>query len=145
MVLGLELLHRSSHTDEQANHYRTFLVKAAERLRRRRCDVLAAKGARLIDVFLSVEESLVIAMMRKRGGSIEDNQREAIYEIIQNQELLAKFLDFDNTGLQALDMVGPSPISMESFEANFPDIDSIEDFDEWFSTVFEPEYTMGMT
>jgi len=139
MVLGLDLLHRVTHTDDQASEHRHQLARAADRLRARRCDVLAAKAARLIDVFLAVEEDLVIRVMRKRGGNIEGAQREAISDMIQSQEILARFLDF-GTDLHVLDTVGPSPASMDSFDLAFNPTDATEDFEAWFQTVFAPIY-----
>lgn len=140
MVLGLGLLYRDSHADEQASEHRQMLARAAIRLRARRCDILAAKAARLIDVFLAVEEDLVIRAMRKRGGSVAEAQREAVAEMIQSQEILTRFLDF-GTDLHALDAVGPSPASIDSFDlASFPVDTATEDFEAWFQTVFAPVY-----
>ncbi|RXG45923.1 hypothetical protein VDGE_30456 [Verticillium dahliae] len=136
IVLGLELLHQSSHTSETAIEYRQLLSKAGERLRKRACDVLAAKCATLIEVLLSVEEELVIKVMRMRDGTIEEKQREAIDELIASQDILAKFLDLDPVfGMRP--MFWESPAASETWDpAVLYDVEQFEDFDVWYNEVF---------
>ncbi|EGY14397.1 uncharacterized protein VDAG_05561 [Verticillium dahliae VdLs.17] len=136
IVLGLELLHQSSHTSETAVEYRQLLSKAGERLRKRACDVLAAKCATLIEVLLSVEEELVIKVMRMRDGTIEEKQREAIDELIASQDILAKFLDLDPVfGMRP--MFWESPAASETWDpAVLYDVEQFEDFDVWYNEVF---------
>ncbi|KAG7101679.1 Lactose regulatory protein LAC9 like [Verticillium longisporum] len=136
IVLGLELLHQSSHSSEAAIEYRQLLSKAGERLRKRACDVLAAKCATLIEVLLSVEEELVIKVMRMRDGTIEEKQREAIDELIASQDILAKFLDLDPVfGMRP--MFWESPAASEAWDpAVLYDVEQFEDFDVWYNEVF---------
>ncbi|KAH8898033.1 hypothetical protein GQ53DRAFT_454101 [Thozetella sp. PMI_491] len=147
MVLGLELLHRASHTDDQANQYRDMLAKAAERLRGRRSDTLATRGAKLVDSFLGLEEDLVIRVMRKRGGSLEEKKIQIVHDVISNNELLARFLDADlakSTFASPLPVLDPSPF----FEPNFGELDldqGVEDFDIWFNEIFAPDYLLSTT
>ncbi|CRK36209.1 hypothetical protein BN1708_006978 [Verticillium longisporum] len=107
-----------------------------ERLRKRACDVLAAKCATLIEVLLSVEEELVIKVMRMRDGTIEEKQREAIDELIASQGILAKFLDLDPVfGMRP--MFWESPAASETWDpAVLYDVEQFEDFDVWYNEVF---------
>ncbi len=147
MVLGLQLLHHSSHVDEQASQYRTMLIKAAQRLRGRRGDVLAARGARLIDAFLSAEEDLVVRVMRRHGGSMDEKEREVVNQIIQNQELLARFLNLGtNNSLMAVVHAPPEaePSQLQAFDVPILDMsqfEGIDDFDVWFNEIFAPAYS----
>ncbi|RNJ61061.1 hypothetical protein D7B24_003474 [Verticillium nonalfalfae] len=109
---------------------------SGERLRKRACDVLAAKCATLIEVLLSVEEELVIKVMRMRDGTIEEKQREAIDELIASQDILAKFLDLDPvSGMRP--MLWESPAASETWDpAVLYDVEQFEDFDVWYNEVF---------
>ncbi|KAM0268397.1 hypothetical protein ACHAQH_009994 [Verticillium albo-atrum] len=136
IVLGLELLHQSSHTSETATEHRELLSGAIDRLRKRSCDVLADRCATLIKVLLSAEEELVIKIMRKRDGTIEAKQREAVDELIANQDILAKFLDLDPAS-GMLPTFWESPIVSDSFDpAVVYDFGAYEDFDVWYNEVF---------
>lgn len=142
IVLGLDLLYRTSHTDEQANEYRNLLTRASERLRKRRVDTLATACAKLVDVILEVEEELVIKAMRKHGGSLEEMQQEAINEVIMSQDILAKFLDL-NVGFDMPEWPWTTPVAVQAPEAGFQDIVA-GDFNVWFDEVFGATQGFGM-
>lgn len=95
VVLGLELFHRTDHTDDTAHMYRQTLARAADRLRHRRCDAMAKRGALLIDTLLAAEEDLVLRMMRTaRTGdaSTENHQKAIINDMLGRHEIMARFL-----------------------------------------------------
>ncbi len=142
VVLGLELFHRTDHTDDAAQSHRQMLVRAAGRLRNRRCDEIAKRGALLIDTILAAEEDLVLKMMRTSGsgGSVEARQREAINEMIGSHEIMARFL-----ALTPQDHHPEVPHLEQQYPASDYSFDSIslepgEDFDTWFNGVFAPVY-----
>jgi hypothetical protein len=135
LVLGLELMHRTDHTDDIARSYRQMMTRAAERLRNRRLDAIANRGSLLIDTVLAAEEDLVVRLMRasRAGGSVESQQREVINEMIQSHEIMAKFLA--STPLD----IGPSPVDQASpLNHALPSsgLDQSPDFDAWFNEVF---------
>ncbi|CAK7229803.1 hypothetical protein SCUCBS95973_007351 [Sporothrix curviconia] len=95
VVLGLELFHRTDHTDATAHGYRQTLARAAERLRHRRADAMAKRGAVLIDTLLAAEEDLVLRLMRAaRSGdsSAETHQKAIINDMLGRHEIMARFL-----------------------------------------------------
>ncbi len=96
VVLGLELFHRTDHTDDLAHSYRQMLLRAADRLRRRHADAIAERGALLIDTMLAAEEDLVLRMMRTArsasGTTLEEHQRAIINDMIGSHEIMARFL-----------------------------------------------------
>ncbi|KAJ9156228.1 C6 zinc finger domain containing protein [Pleurostoma richardsiae] len=137
VVLGLELFHRTDHTDDTAHRYRQMMISAAERLRKRRCDAIAQRGAILIDTMLAAEEDLVLRLMRtsRQGGSVESRQRQVINDMIGSHEILTKFLA-SNT-----EKVGSSPaeqhVSLDDIQATM-EMYTTPDFDSWFNEVFAP-------
>lgn len=140
MVLGLELFHRTDHTDDTAHRYRQMIIRAAERLRRRRSDAIGKRGAILIDTILAAEEDLVVRLMRtaRQGGSVESRQRSVINEMIGSHEIMAKFLSKtpqETSGLQLdpLTVIDPFQGAM--------DLESVQDFEAWFNEVFAPVYS----
>ena len=98
VVLGLELFHRTDHTDDTAHTHRQMMTRAADRLRVRRCDAIAKRGALLIDTMLAAEEDLVVRMMRavrtrKKGdATTEAHQQTIINEIIGSHEIMERFM-----------------------------------------------------
>ncbi|ERS97611.1 hypothetical protein HMPREF1624_05782 [Sporothrix schenckii ATCC 58251] len=95
VVLGLELFHRTDHTDDTAHAYRQTLARAADRLRHRRCDAMAKRGAVLIDTLLAAEEDLVLRLMRTaRSGdaSTAHHQAAIINDMLGRHEIMARFL-----------------------------------------------------
>ncbi|KAL1887495.1 hypothetical protein Sste5346_010194 [Sporothrix stenoceras] len=94
VVLGLELFHRTDHTDDTAHNYRQTLARAADRLRHRRADAMAKRGAVLIDTLLAAEEDLVLRMMRttRSGDSTENHQKAIINDMLGRHEIMARFL-----------------------------------------------------
>ncbi|EPE03043.1 c6 zinc finger domain containing protein [Ophiostoma piceae UAMH 11346] len=98
VVLGLELFHRTDHTDDTAHTHRQMMARAADRLRVRRCDAIAKRGALLIDTMLAAEEDLVLRMMRtartrKKGDeTTEAHQQTIINEMIGSHEITARFM-----------------------------------------------------
>lgn len=133
MVLGTELLHRQA--DEQAAIYRQLLSKVGERLRSRRCDVLARSCAELVGVFLKLEEELVVKAMRMHEGTLEEKRRKAISEITLDDSILAKFREL-NVGLEVQDWPWASPTAMPTFDPSFQADSVFEDFGAWFDEVF---------
>jgi len=63
-IIGLDLLYREDHIDDEAQRLRLMVGKAAERLRQRQCEVITHSGAALIDVILATEEELVLRLMQ---------------------------------------------------------------------------------
>ena len=143
MVLGLELFHRIDHTDDTAHGYRQMLIRAAERLRGRRCDAIAKRGAILVDTILEAEEELVVKIMRtaRHGGSAESRQRHVVNEMIRNQEIMAKFLALAPQNLEPFPL-GQSPSSIDQLSGSLTlDLSPAgQDFDAWFNEVFAPVY-----
>ncbi|KAL3480817.1 hypothetical protein BJX99DRAFT_205017 [Aspergillus californicus] len=94
MVVGLELLFRDVHTDGEASTLRAALNDTAVRLRTRKCDVIAERGAALIDAFIEIEEQLVIKVMRLSlyGASARSVQLDLVNELIDKNDIIAKFL-----------------------------------------------------
>jgi hypothetical protein len=94
MVVGLELLFRDVHTDDEASRLRATLNDTAVQLRTRKCDVIAVRGAALIDTFLEMEEQLVVKIMRLslHGASTRTVQLSLVNEIIEKSDIVAKFL-----------------------------------------------------
>ncbi|CAK7235490.1 hypothetical protein SBRCBS47491_009310 [Sporothrix bragantina] len=105
VILGLELFHRADHTDDTAHTYRQMMARAADRLRTRRCDAMAKRGALLIDTLLAAEEDLVLRMMRTARtaratgadevsgrSTAETHQQAIINEMIGSHEIMARFL-----------------------------------------------------
>jgi hypothetical protein len=142
VVLGLELLHRADHTDSTANRYRQMVLSAAERLRNRRCDAIAQRGAILIDTMLAAEEDLVLRLMRMlpHVGSGASRQRQVINEMIGSQEIISKFLASNP------DTFGTPPAMQNiTIDEMHPALElyPTADFDSWYNEVFAP--TTGPT
>lgn len=136
MVLGTELLHQPSQTDKQASEYRYLLTKAALRLRKRKCDALATACSELVDVFLAIEEDLVIKVMRKHEGSLEEKRRQAISEIDLSDEILGRFRELNHVGFEVPNWPWASPMAIESFDEVLQEGAGMEDFGVWFDEVF---------
>ncbi|KAG9497541.1 hypothetical protein J7337_010402 [Fusarium musae] len=64
IVIGLELLFREAHTDNEAISLRSIMNRTAQSLRSRQSDILAARCAALIETILLIEEELVLSLMR---------------------------------------------------------------------------------
>lgn len=95
VVIGLELLFRERHTDDQSRYLRHIMTTAAERLRTRQSDTIAERCATLIDTILSVEEELVIKVMRQSltsSGSLHALQIAMVNEMVSGNEIMAKFM-----------------------------------------------------
>ncbi|KAM0433396.1 hypothetical protein ACHAPT_004274 [Fusarium lateritium] len=95
MVIGLELLFCDSHMDDKARHLRAVMTTTAQRLRKRKSDMMAERGAALIDTVLRVEEDLVLKVMRLShpdGPSLKSAQRKIANNMIGENEIMAKFL-----------------------------------------------------
>lgn len=146
IVLGLELLYRRAHTDDQSSRYRHLLKKAAERLRRRRVDILATRLAQLIDVLLAAEEEIVVRVMRDYdSSSLEARQRDAADEFISSQEMLSQYFSLEQQQ-QRQSSAGAdigSVVLTNTNEHGYLDMLSQYDmgeFDEWFNAIFAPVY-----
>ncbi|KAJ4251873.1 hypothetical protein NW762_011170 [Fusarium torreyae] len=125
MVIGLELLFRESHVDDEAQRLRAAMTTAAKRLRSQKSDVIAERGASLIDTVLGVEEDLVIKVMRlTRSGdqSLKSTQRDTVNNMIADNTIMAKFL--------ALSPVIESSFSLDT--VGFQVDDWLGDATEWF-------------
>jgi hypothetical protein len=60
MVIGLKLLFRDVHTDDEARRLHVALNDTVTRLKTRKYDVFTDRGAALIATFVKIEEQLVI-------------------------------------------------------------------------------------
>lgn len=96
MVIGLELFFHENHIDEEARDLRACLSQTAQHLKSRNCDIIAERGAALIDTLLSIEEELVLKVMRLSLGesAVKKTQIDVVNELIENNEIVAKFLSF---------------------------------------------------
>lgn len=101
VILGLELLYRESHSDDQANSYRKVLSTVAGILRVRKADILATRAARLIDLFIASEENVVLRAMHNQGGAAETEG------VMEEERLL--FQLFSLTNQEASPDTGNSP------------------------------------
>ncbi|KAJ4994750.1 hypothetical protein K4K48_012029 [Colletotrichum sp. SAR 10_66] len=77
-----------------------FCVTAAmviAKLRIRKCDIIAGRGAALIDAILGMEEEIVVKLMRAdlRDVSAERMQRNIINDMIANNEIISRFSAVD--------------------------------------------------
>ncbi|RMJ03376.1 hypothetical protein CDV36_015100 [Fusarium kuroshium] len=120
IVLGLELLFRDAHMDQNAIKLRSTLANTAVRLRGCKCDVIAARGAALIATMLNVEEQLVLRLMRQpvqESSSARALQLELVEGMIESNEILAQFLTLS---------VGHTP-SSPSHVDNTQQIDGLDD------------------
>ncbi|EFX06239.1 hypothetical protein CMQ_6560 [Grosmannia clavigera kw1407] len=162
VVLGLELFHRTDHSDDTAHAYRQMLARASNRLHSRRCDAIARRGALLIDTLLTAEEDLVLRMMRtarrQTDAAAEDHQRAIINDMIGSHEIMARFLagSLTKSSATAVASVNISPRVTIASLTNGPsteitisgsnnalpslDYDAAHDFDLWFKEVFAPVY-----
>ncbi|KAH7041589.1 uncharacterized protein B0I36DRAFT_234147 [Microdochium trichocladiopsis] len=146
VVIGLELLHHTSHTGTEAQRLRVTLAKAAGRLRRRRCDVIAERGAALIDTMLAIEEELVINMMRASSqGVIADETRHAmINQMIENNQILARLLALAPGDLTKETQDWPAiQVDPNAHAAAFSFTGSEgAEIDSWFSQVFSIDHDL---
>ncbi|CAK7219940.1 hypothetical protein SEUCBS140593_004064 [Sporothrix eucalyptigena] len=115
VVLGLELFHRTDHTDDTAHTYRQMMTRAADRLRNRRCDAIAKRGALLIDTLLAAEEDLVLRMMRTArtapgSSTAEAHQQAIINEMIGSHEIMARFLAIAPPKVDGSSSTGSTPV-----------------------------------
>ncbi|KAF5664703.1 c6 zinc finger domain-containing protein [Fusarium heterosporum] len=98
VVVGLELLFREAHTDEEARSLRSTMKSTAYSLRNRHSDIIAARCAALIDTILSVEEELVVNIMRLSldGGTsqLRVTQIDMVNKMVKGNEIMAKFLAY---------------------------------------------------
>jgi hypothetical protein len=131
MVVGLELLFRDIHTDDEASRLRAALNDTAVRLRTRKCDVIAERGVTLIDTFLEMEEQLVIKVMRLslHGASARTVQLRLVNEIIEKSDIVAKFL-----------ALSPEKAGAQSARTD-PQVENWEQWPAWLPSEFsgEPE------
>ncbi|KAK7224732.1 hypothetical protein V2G26_012735 [Clonostachys chloroleuca] len=152
MVVGLELLYRSNHTDAEAQNLRQAMLKTSARLRSRNCDVIAERGAVLIDTILATEEELVVKIMRTEfsTSTIRELQQDVIDGMIKSHQLMARFLvlssddysfgepssaNFHNDGPDgSLDQGG----GHECYNLSEVDVDS------WFSDIFYADGNYGV-
>ncbi|KAF4969314.1 hypothetical protein FSARC_3469 [Fusarium sarcochroum] len=141
MVIGLELLFRESHVDDEARRLRAAMTVAAQRLRSQKSDVIAERGVALIDTVLGVEEDLVIKVMRLTHSddqSLKSAQRDIVNNMIADNTIMAKFLALspavdgnfclDTGGFQVDDWLGDAtewfrdgePDFLNSFDMVYP-------------------------
>ncbi|KAF4868088.1 hypothetical protein CGCSCA1_v012756 [Colletotrichum siamense] len=67
------------------------------KLRIRKCDIIAGRGAALIDAILGMEEEIVVKLVRAdlRDVSAERMQRNIINDMIANNEIISRFSAVD--------------------------------------------------
>lgn len=120
MVLGLELLFREDHADDEARRLRSSLSRTAQRLKSRRCDLIAERGVALIDTVLTIEEEVVIRVMRLslHGTSIRNTQLDVVNEMIRNNEIVTKFLAL-RPGTAGMEIIGTEYLQMDNELGNY--------------------------
>lgn len=94
MVIGLELLFRNNHSDDEAGRYRAYLTGTAQRLKSRKCDLIAERGVALIETVLALEEEVVLRVMRlsSQRSSEKGTQLDVVTQMVEGNEIMAKFL-----------------------------------------------------
>jgi len=116
IVIGLELLFRESHTDDEASHLRFIMNNTAGLLRSRQSDIIAARCAALIDTILAVEEELVVNVMRLSLSGATSQLRGAqinmVNKMVESNEIMAKFLIYRPENLTPQ---GQSSFEMDEF------------------------------
>lgn len=123
IVLGLELLFRDVHIDDEATTLRVALGNAACRLRDRKCDVIAERGAALIDTFIEIEEQLVVKVMRRpsHGTSVRSFQVSLVNEILEKNDIVARFLAHSPRSPESFpDYTGNLPMSANPVTSHTP-------------------------
>lgn len=120
MVLGLELLFREDHADDEARRLRSSLSRTAQRLKSRRCDLIAERGVALIDTVLTIEEEVVIRVMRLslHGTSIRNTQLDVVNEMIRNNEIVTKFLAL-RPGTAGMEIIDTEYLQMDNELGNY--------------------------
>ncbi|KAF5643981.1 c6 zinc finger domain protein [Fusarium sp. NRRL 25303] len=98
IVIGLELLFREAHTDDEASSLRSIMNRTAQSLQSRQSDIIAARCAALIETILLVEEELVVSLMRLSFDGSTAQLRSAqigiINRMVGGNEIMAKFLAY---------------------------------------------------
>jgi hypothetical protein len=125
IVICLELLYRHTNTygDARTSHYRELISGARERLARRRGDVMADRGVKLIDTMLHEEDNA----SRLPGHRPTINFRKVV----------AEFLALDNP----MSVLGIGTVAgTAQAEPGFP---MNEDFNAWFSEIFGDVEPLG--
>ncbi|EWZ00028.1 hypothetical protein FOYG_03940 [Fusarium oxysporum NRRL 32931] len=94
MVIGLELLFREVHIDDEARRLRGAFAGTAPRLKDHKCDRIAERGPALIETMLEAGEQLVLEVMRQplSGSCIKATQLELANKVVESNEISAKFL-----------------------------------------------------
>ncbi|RBA13647.1 hypothetical protein FPRO05_02440 [Fusarium proliferatum] len=98
IVIGLELLFREAHTDDEASSLRSIMNRTAQSLQSRKSDIIAARCAALIETILLVEEELVVSLMNLSfdGSTVQlpSAQIGIMNRMVGGNEIMAKFLAY---------------------------------------------------
>jgi hypothetical protein len=119
MVIGLELVYPRKDHAQKLNDYWDLITSAKERLNNRQGDVMANRGARLIDTILKEVEK-----NRNDGQSDEAPS-------VDFREVLARFLSLDDSF--SATSGEPDVDQFAGMDFSFP---PVEDFDVWLNQVF---------
>ncbi|KAI9163565.1 nitrate assimilation regulatory protein nira [Paramyrothecium foliicola] len=94
MVVGLELVYRSNHTDAEARNLRQSILQTSVRLRNWKFDIIAELGAVLIDTILTTQEELVVKTTPTNfpSSAVTELQQDTINEMIKSHQFMARFL-----------------------------------------------------
>ncbi|KAF5711870.1 c6 zinc finger domain-containing protein [Fusarium mundagurra] len=98
IVIGLKLLFRETHTDDEASSSHSIMNRTAQSLKSKQSDIIAAPCAALIKTILQVEQELVVSLMRSsiEGSTtqIRSVQIKMANRMVGGNEIMAKFLAY---------------------------------------------------
>ncbi|KAJ6779818.1 hypothetical protein PWT90_01510 [Aphanocladium album] len=128
VVLGLELLYGEAGADSRHEDYLDLLKDTSERLKKRRCDTMATKCAKLIWALIAAHDELAVS---EQLTSANERARMAD-NLIHDQRLLSQVVSV------AAPEINPTSDGLSADWA-YPDISQDDysfDFDIWYNQIF---------